>query len=63
MHHPSGTLGMTQGYIRIQIDFAHFRTQLELLHVLAGTFEINIGTALTSYVEFVFPGYPLRVPH
>ncbi|HET7214895.1 MAG TPA: hypothetical protein VFL79_14990, partial [Terriglobia bacterium] len=46
MHHPSGTLGMTQGYIRIQIDFAHFRTQLELLHVLAGTFEINIGTAL-----------------
>jgi len=46
MHHPSETLAMAQGYIRIQIDFAHFRAQLTPQLALAGILEINIGTLL-----------------
>ena len=37
---------MAQGYIRIQIDFAHFRAQLTPQLALAGILEINIGTVL-----------------
>jgi len=52
MHHPSETLAMAQGYIRIQIDFAHFRAQLTPQLALAGIFEINIGTVLMVNSEF-----------
>ena len=43
---------MTQGYIRIQIDLAHFRAQLIVLHVLRRTFEFNVGTALIQNSRF-----------
>ena len=51
MHHPSRAFGMAQGYIRVQIDFAHLRAQLTGLHVLTGISEMNIGTALISHPE------------
>jgi hypothetical protein len=37
---------MTEWYIRIQIDFAHFCAQLTAALALTGIFEFNIGTVL-----------------
>jgi len=58
MHHPSETLAMAQGYIRIQIDFAHFRAQLTPQLALAGIFEINIGTVLIHHSQFIIHNFP-----
>jgi hypothetical protein len=43
---------MPQGYIRIQIDFAHLRAQLTACHGLKRIFEINIGTVLIPDSKF-----------
>jgi hypothetical protein len=55
MYPPSAAFEVAEWYIRIQIDFAHFRAQLTAALALTGILEFNIGTVLIQNSKLLLP--------